>query len=164
MCEILNIRTHVKCVWCACRYGCFLFAIVCKNVCNSADVQNFARPLKCQICVMCMQVLQLEFVCKKLWKCVQKWEYASAHMHNVCDMRAGFATGVFFAIMCAKVKFHTCAKCVRCTCRFRNWSLFAIMCAKFCTFTHVRNACLFITALLPTAKIQESQFAYLPTD
>ena len=51
--------------------------------------------------------LQPEFICKTIWKFVQK-----------CDKRAGFATGV-----CLQLCVQKCG------------------CAKYCTFTHVRNVC-----------------------
>ena len=71
------------------------------------DVRNFAHSHVCKICSMCMQVLQLEFVCNYVCKSVDVRNFAHSH---TCEM---------------------------------------------CAF--------FITALLTTAKIQESQFAYLPT-
>ena len=39
---------------------------------------------------------------------------------------------------------HACKMCAVCL-QICNWNLFAIKCgyAKFCTFTHVRNVCLF---------------------
>ena len=127
MCEILNVHTCVKCDWCACRYGCFLFAIMCKNVCISADLHNFACSHTWQMCGMCMQVLQPEFVwkngknvCKSMcvqvlqlefvYNCVQKCGCAnvctSAHVWHVCNARAGISTRLCLqkiVEMCAKV-------------------------------------------------------------
>ena len=73
----------------------------------------------------------------------------------------------------------THSKCVRHTCRFCNWSLFTIVSksvdVRNIAHSHTCEICampmqvlqleFFITALLPTAKIQESPFAfaYLPT-
>ena len=61
-------------------------------------------------------------------------------MQNVCDVRTGFATGVCLQLCVKSVDVQNFAHSHTC---------------EMCAF--------FIIALLPTAKIQESQFAYLPT-
>ena len=55
------------------------------------------------------------------------------------------------------------AKSVQCACKFCNYVCKSVDVQDF-AHSHACEMCaFFITALLTTAKIQESQFAYLPT-
>ena len=58
ICKILLIRTHAKCVRCACRFA----TGICLQL--SVDMRNFAHSHTCEMCTfkmcsMCMHVLQL---------------------------------------------------------------------------------------------------------
>ena len=63
MCEIFNFHTRVKCDLCACRCGVFLFAIMCKIVCDvCAGIATgvcFQKNVKmsANVCDMCVGIV-----------------------------------------------------------------------------------------------------------
>ena len=100
---------------------------------------------------MCMQVWLFSF-CNWVQKCVQKHRCpkfcTSAHVPNVYDVHAGFATRVCLQKvmkMCAKVwicKILNNVRDVRAGFATRVCLQLCVLeygCAKFCTFKHVRN-------------------------
>ena len=98
------------------------------------------------MCAMCVQILQLEFVCNHVGKSVDVRNFAHSHMCEMC----------------------TCKMCAMCV----QVLQLEFVCNHVCKSVDVPNfahshtcemCAFFITALLTTAKIQESQFAYLPT-
>ena len=142
MCEISYICTRVKCDPSACRYGCFLFAIMSENVCKSADLQHLhvrthARCMR-HACRCCNQSLF-----SKNSVNVYNSHICTRAKYVPCACRC--CSWSLCAFMCAKVwkcqilHIRTHAKCVQCVCRCFNWSLFAInkilhirTCASMC--------------------------------
>ena len=114
----------VKCDPCACRCNCF--AIMCKSICKSADMQNFVvrTHVKYVPCAMCMQ----EFVCNYVQKYV--WMCEILHVWKVCACGCGcwslFAKKGWKYVRMRKI-LHvcTCARCVYRSCGYGYQIFFA---------------------------------------
>ena len=115
------------------------------------DVRNFTHShmcemCTCKMCAMYVQVLQMEFVCNYVCKSVDARNFAHPHMCEMCICK--------MCAMCMQV-LQLCVQ---------NCGCYAFTHVQNFAYSHTCEMCaFFITALLPTAKIQESQFAFLHT-
>ena len=136
-------------------------------MCKSVNMQNFTHLHTCITCAMCVQVLQLEFSCNYVCKiCAICMQVLELEFVCNCAKKGGcmkFCTFIHMQNMC------TCKMCEMC----KQVLQLKFVCNYVCISADVQNfahshtckmCAFFITALLPTVKIQESQFAfaYLP--